>query len=100
MNINLSSDIPKKYREQLYSVGAYAKKLGLSAWVAGGAVRDFYLKRPTLDIDLAFSGNQESVAGFCVKQWGGGKRKFSQFGTFRVNMADGLKFDKIGRAHV
>ena len=95
MNINLSSDIPKKYREQLYSVGVYAKKLGLSAWVAGGAVRDFYLKRPTLDIDLAFSGNQESVAGFCVKQWGGGKRKFSQFGTFRVNMADGLKFDMV-----
>ena len=87
--------IPRKYKEQLYSVGLYAKKLGLKAWVVGGAVRDFYLHRDTLDIDLAFSGNQESVAGFCVKHWGGGKRKFSQFGTFRVNMADGLKFDMV-----
>lgn len=87
--------IPKKYKERLFSIGAYAKKLGLKAWVVGGAVRDFYLKRDTLDIDLAFNGNQESVAGFCVKQWGGGKHKFSQFGTFRVNLADGLKLDMV-----
>lgn len=87
--------IPKKYKEQLFSIGAYANKLGLKAWVVGGAVRDFYLKRPTLDIDLAFNGNQESVAGFCVKQWGGGKHKFSRFATFRVNLANGLKFDMV-----
>ena len=60
----MKSFIPKKYKEQLYAVGAYANKLGLKAWVVGGAVRDFYLKRSTLDIDLSFDGNQESVAGF------------------------------------
>lgn len=87
--------LPKKYEEQLYAVGAYAHKLGLKAWVAGGAVRDFYLGKDTLDIDLAFDGNQESIAGFCIKQWGGGKRKFSRFCTFRVNMASGLKFDMV-----
>ncbi|MBR4592775.1 MAG: CCA tRNA nucleotidyltransferase, partial [Elusimicrobiaceae bacterium] len=65
------------------------------AWVVGGAVRDFYLKRDTLDIDLAFSGNQESVAGFCVKQWGGNKHKFSRFFTYRVNMDNGVKFDMV-----
>lgn len=87
--------IPKEYKEQLYAIGTYAHKLGLKAWVVGGAVRDFYLKQGTLDIDLAFDGNQESVAGFCIKQWGGGKRKFSQFGTFRVNLASGLKLDMV-----
>ncbi|MBQ9970895.1 MAG: CCA tRNA nucleotidyltransferase [Elusimicrobiaceae bacterium] len=91
----MKSFIPRKYKEQLYAVGAYANKLGLKAWVVGGAVRDFYLKRSTSDIDLSFDGNQESVANFCVKQWGGGKRKFSQFSTFRVNMANGLKFDMV-----
>ena len=91
----MRSFLPKKYEEQLYAVGAYAHKLGLKVWVAGGAVRDFYLGRDTLDIDLSFDGNQESVAGFCVKQWGGGKRKFSRFCTFRVNMANGLKFDMV-----
>lgn len=87
--------IPRKYKEQLYAVGAYSSRLNLKAWVVGGAVRDFYLKRNTLDIDLAFDGNQESVAGFCVKNWGGDKHKFSQFYTFRVNMDNGLKFDMI-----
>lgn len=89
------SNIPKQYREQLYAIGAYSQKLGLKAWVVGGAVRDFYLKKSTLDIDLAFDGNQESVAGFCVKQWGGEKRKFSQFGTFRVSLDNGLKLDMV-----
>lgn len=87
--------IPKKYREQLYAIGAYASKLGLKAWVVGGAVRDFYLKRNTQDIDLAFSGNQEPVAGFCVKQWGGDKHKFSRFFTYRVDMDNGLKLDLV-----
>ncbi len=87
--------IPEKYKDQLYTVGAYATKLGLKAWVVGGAVRDFYLKRDTLDIDLAFSGNQESVAGFCVKHWGGNKHKFSRFYTYRVDLANGLKLDMV-----
>ena len=87
--------IPKSYREPLYTIGEYAQKLGLKAWVVGGAVRDFYLKKNTLDIDLAFDGNQESVAGFCVKRWGGAKRKFSQFGTFRVQLDNGLKLDMV-----
>ena len=87
--------IPEKYKEQLHAVGAYASKLGLKAWVVGGAVRDFYLKRDTLDIDLAFSGNQESVAGFCVRQWGGDKHKFSRFFTYRVSLDNGLKLDMV-----
>ena len=87
--------IPEKYKEQLHTVGAYAAKLGLKAWVVGGAVRDFYLKRDTWDIDLAFSGNQESVAGFCVKQWGGDKHKCSRFFTYRVNLDNGLKIDMV-----
>ena len=87
--------IPKQFREQLYAIGEYAQKLGLKAWVVGGAVRDFYLKKNTLDIDLAFDGNQESVASFCIKRWGGDRRKFSQFGTFRVNLDNGLKLDMV-----
>ena len=58
------SNIPKQYREQLYTIGAYSQKLGLKAWVVGGAVRDFYLKKSTLDIDLAFDGNQVKNGNF------------------------------------
>ena len=87
--------IPRKYKELLETIGVYANKLGMKAWVVGGAVRDFYLHKDTLDIDLSFEGNPEPVAGFCVRTWGGQKRKFSQFGTFRVNLQSGLKLDLV-----
>ena len=91
----MSFSIPQPYKEQLAAIGEYAQKLGLRAWAVGGAVRDFYLKKNTLDIDLVFDGNQESVAGFCVKKWGGEKKKFSQFGTFRVQLGSGQKMDLV-----
>ncbi len=85
--------IPEKYHDFLLTIGAYAQKLGLQAWVVGGAVRDFYLGRDTLDIDLTFNGTQESVAGFCVKTWGGVKRKFSAFGVYKVKLDNGFRLD-------
>lgn len=87
--------IPKKYQEILFSIGTYAEKLGTKAWIVGGAVRDFYFGRDTLDIDLSFEGNVDPLAGFAVKRWGGSKHKFSQFSTFRVNLTTGLKLDMV-----
>ena len=85
--------IPSSLREMLSVIGAYAGKLGLKAWVVGGGVRDFYLGKTTEDLDLIFNGNQESVAGFCVRTWGGEKHKFSSFGTFRVRLDNDFKLD-------
>ena len=48
--------IPRKHKELLQTIGQYADKLGLKAWVVGGAVRDFYLKKDTKDLDLTFEG--------------------------------------------
>lgn len=87
--------IPRKHKEMLQTIGAYADKLGLKAWVVGGAVRDFYMGKDTKDLDLTFEGSPESVAGFCVKKWGGEKRKFSQFNTYRVKLDNGLKLDLV-----
>ena len=89
----MSEIIPEKYHDLLLSIGTYAQRLGLKAWVVGGAVRDFYLGRDTVDIDLTFDGTQESVANFCIKMWGGVKRKFSKFGTYKVNLDNGLHLD-------
>ncbi len=87
--------IPRKHQEILKSIGQYADKLGLKAWVVGGAVRDFYLGRDTKDLDLTFEGSPESVANFCLRTWGGEKRKFSQFNTYRVTLENGLKLDLV-----
>lgn len=91
--------IPEKYQEMLLSIGTYAQKLGLRAWVVGGAVRDFYIGRDTVDIDLTFDGTQESVANFCIKMWGGTKRKFSKFGTYKINLNNGLRLDLARLRH-
>lgn len=95
----MSEIIPEKYHDLLLSIGAYAQKLGLHAWVVGGAVRDFYLGRDTVDIDLTFDGTQESVANFCLKMWGGVKRKFSKFGVYKVNLDNGLHLDLARLRH-
>lgn len=89
----MSEIIPEKYHDLLLSIGTYAQRLGLRAWIVGGAVRDFYLGRDTVDIDLTFDGTQESVANFCIKRWGGVKRKFSKFGVYKVNLDNGLHLD-------
>lgn len=87
--------IPRKHKEVLQTIGAYADKLGQKAWVVGGAVRDFYLGRDTKDLDLVFEGSIDSIANFCVRNWGGEKRKFSQFNTYRVTLESGLKLDLV-----
>ena len=87
--------IPRKHKEVLKTIGRYADKLGVKAWVVGGAVRDFYLGRETKDLDLVFTGSIESIAGFCIRNWGGEKRKFSQFNTYRVSLENGLKLDLV-----
>lgn len=87
--------IPRKHKDVLKTIGQYADKLGLKAWVVGGAVRDFYLGRDTKDLDLTFEGSPESVAGFCIRNWGGTKRKFSQFNTYRLTLENGLKLDLV-----
>lgn len=87
--------VPKTHKEVLLAIGAYAQKLGTRAWLVGGAVRDFYLKKATLDIDITFEGNVEPLANLCLRRWGGKKRKFTQFGTYRVELENGLKLDLV-----
>lgn len=85
--------IPEELTPFLSAIGTYAQRAGLRAWVVGGAVRDFYLKRPTLDVDLTFDQAQETVVGFCIRRWGGSKKKFAQFGTYQVKLDKNLKLD-------
>ena len=87
--------IPRKHKELLQTIGTYADKLGIKAWIVGGAVRDFYLGKDTKDLDLTFEGSPESVANFCLRTWGGEKRKFSQFNTYRVTLDSGMKLDLV-----
>ena len=51
-------DLPLPYDSVLRRIGTTADRLGLDAWVVGGAVRDALLGRQTTDLDVVVVGPQ------------------------------------------
>ena len=52
----MTSDIPLPHEDALRRVGAAADRLGVEAYVVGGAVRDAILRRRTTDLDFVTVG--------------------------------------------
>jgi len=60
-----------------------------STWIVGGAVRDAIAGRPVVDLDLAVSANEESVARRIADACGGFAFELSaEFGTWRALARD------------
>lgn len=87
--------IPKKYKIVLQSIGRFAAKNKIKAWVVGGAVRDWYLKIDTNDIDITIEGDAGKLAKFCSAKFGCKITKFDKFGTFRADFKNRLKLDFV-----
>ncbi|MBT3392903.1 MAG: CCA tRNA nucleotidyltransferase [Elusimicrobiaceae bacterium] len=87
--------IPKKYKIVLESIGEYAQKNKIKVWVVGGAVRDWYLKIDTQDIDITVQGDALKLAKFCQTKFGATITKFDKFGTFRADFKNGMKLDFV-----
>ncbi|WP_424244798.1 tRNA nucleotidyltransferase/poly(A) polymerase [Elusimicrobium posterum] len=87
--------IKKSTEALLKEIGVQAQKLNLKTWAVGGCVRDFYLNKDTQDIDIAVEGPAAELVDFCIKKWGGKKESFSTFGTYRVNLDNGVKLDFV-----
>jgi tRNA nucleotidyltransferase/poly(A) polymerase len=66
---------------------------GEEAWIVGGAVRDRYLERPLLDLDVALREPQQA-ARTLAKRVGGAPFLLSErHGAWRVVLADGTTVD-------
>ena len=52
-----SMHVPTRLTPLLEQIGRLAQQRHLSAYVVGGCVRDWVLKRPTVDMDVAVEGN-------------------------------------------
>ena len=76
--------LPAPAARFLKPVAAHARKRGLALYMVGGPVRDWLLKRPTFDLDLAVVGDPEPVAALCARMVGGKVEAFGRFGTRRV----------------
>jgi poly(A) polymerase len=75
------------FARTLQLVGEQAARLGLDAYLVGGAVRDLILGRPTTDLDFVTvgTGSGERLARAVAKEAGGKASVYPAFGTAAVH---------------
>src|SRR5438874_2032558 len=66
---------------------AAAEEMGLPLFLVGGAVRDLFLKRPNIDIDLCAEGNSEELATRLATMLDARLVRHDRFGTYTVRRA-------------
>ncbi len=70
-------------------------RMGLQAFVVGGYVRDYYLKRPSVDIDVVVVGSGVAVAEELGRELKTNVSIFKRFGTAMLH-ADGVEVEFVG----
>ncbi len=76
--------VPAAASRLLKLVAAEARRLGFELYAVGGPVRDWILRRPTFDLDVAVVGDPDPIAALCAKLLKGTSEPFGRFGTRRV----------------
>ena len=82
-------------RKILHVIGEQAAKLGTRAFVIGGFVRDFYLGRPSNDIDIVVEGNGLDLAESVGKRLKCHVALFRNFGTAQL-VYEGTEVEFVG----
>ncbi len=76
-------------------ISAIVDSLGVEAYVVGGYVRDYYLRRPSTDIDVVVVGSGIEVAEALGREVKGKVSVFKTFGTAMVR-AHGAEVEFVG----
>ena len=76
-------------------VGETAKDLGVRAFVIGGYVRDCFLGRPNVDIDIVVEGSGIQLAEAVAKKCGANVSVFRSFGTAMLKYR-GIELEFVG----
>ena len=81
----------------LHLVGAEADRLGMECYVIGGWVRDLFLGRPSVDIDIVVVGSGITLAQAVAERLGKHTRLsvFKTYGTAQVKTKD-LELEFVG----
>lgn len=77
----------------LEEIGRKADEHGVTAYVVGGFVRDIFLKRKNLDIDVVAEGDALLLAKFFSQQHQASLTIYDRFGTAVVKLSDGYRVD-------
>ncbi|MBW2016772.1 MAG: CBS domain-containing protein [Deltaproteobacteria bacterium] len=93
MSAMLKERLPRKIIKILREFGVVADMLGYNAYLVGGVVRDIFLKRENLDIDIVIEGDGIRFAQEFAKQHEVKVRSHRKFGTVVLIFPDGFKVD-------
>ena len=93
MTHQMEEQLPKKIVRMLRSLGAVAEAMGVNAYVVGGFVRDIFLRRENLDIDVVIEGDGIAFAKKVSSRYNGRVKTYKTFGTAVIAFPDGFKVD-------
>ncbi len=77
-------------------IGRLADSEGLRAFVVGGFVRDYYLRRPSTDIDVVVVGSGIALAEALGRELKAKVSVFKTFGTAMVRTREGVEVEFVG----
>ena len=77
------------------TIGRLADEAGVAAFVIGGYVRDYFLRRPSTDIDVVVAGSGIELAERLAKALKTNVSVFKTFGTAMVR-AGGMEIEFVG----
>ena len=89
----LRDRLPSAVLDLLRTTGELAERLGYSAYVVGGFVRDLLLGIDNLDVDVAVEGDGIAFARALAKDKEARVTVHDRFGTAVVLFSDGFKLD-------
>jgi tRNA nucleotidyltransferase (CCA-adding enzyme) len=81
--------------KRLKDIGSMADRLGLSAYLVGGAVRDLLLGKMNLDLDVVVEGDAAELVRRLGKKWRAQIVSHERFGTFVMTLPDGKHIDFV-----
>jgi tRNA nucleotidyltransferase (CCA-adding enzyme) len=89
----LRERLPERVQQVLKLVGVVADRLGYSAYVVGGMVRDLLLRVDNLDVDIVVEQDGIGFARALAEAASGRYKAHQKFATAMVVFPDGFKVD-------
>ena len=77
-------------------IARIASEQGVEAYVVGGYVRDYYLRRPSTDIDVVVVGSGIALAEALGRELHTKVSIFKTFGTAMLRTRDGIEVEFVG----
>ena len=89
----MTERLPREIMSLLNTVAEVADRMGVSAYVVGGFVRDLLLRIDNFDMDIVIEGDGIKFSRAFGKELNAKVVSHQKFGTSVVNLPDGFKVD-------